>query len=139
MGVQHLSSNILLYVCVRAPARARACMYVCMYICMCVYVCAVCVCASAYRYVYVCMYVCMYVYVGIYVGLYIFRFKVPTFVTTYNTPAGSSKISVNVYHITRRHVLTGQYSALCSSRKAANSVDWEVKEVKEKERICIEY
>ena len=86
-----------------------------------------------------CMYVCMYVYVGIYVGLYIFRFKVPTFVTTYNTPAGSSKISVNVYHITRRHVLTGQYSALCSSRKAANSVDWEVKEVKEKERICIEY
>ena len=79
-----------------------------------------------------CMYVCTYV------GLYIFRFKVPMFVTTDNTPAGSSKISVSLYHITRRNVLTGQYSALCCSRKAANSVDWEVKEVKEKEIICIE-
>lgn len=94
--------------------------------------------ASAYRYVHECTYVCMCVCICryIYRPIYIFRFKVPTFVTTDNTPAASSKISVNVYHIARRNVLTGQYSALCSSRKAANNVDWEVKE---KERVFMEY
>ena len=71
----------------------------------------------------------MCLYAGIYVGLYILRlrFKVLNFVTTDNIPAASSKILVGVYHITGRNVLTGQYSALYSSRKAANNVDWEVK------------
>jgi hypothetical protein len=78
--------------------------------------------------------VCLYA--GICVGLYIFRFNGPTFVTTDNTPAASSKILVNAYHIAGRNVLTGQHLALCSSREAANNVDWEVKE---KERVSIEY
>jgi len=84
------------FVCVCVRVRSRACVHACMHVCMYVYVLYMYLRLHIVMCMFGCTYVCMCIYVGIYVGLYIFRFKVPIFVTTDNTPAGSSKISVNV-------------------------------------------